>query len=583
MKDTIPLEQQLRQRVRREREQEERLSEEALWARIQSGNDTGARGTLLFFTAPSSLSARLSATLLRLTREMPGADPRQKVLSLRFLTFLAIDLATAVPEWVLRRSLTKSALAEMGENALRTLGALSAQEPEAQQELLADLRTDAVARLKAEGLSDGPELAACAHELAGSSLSAYAQRIIDEAGRSNLRAAAAAHQEGRLGTVLGNDYAEFLPHVIWLGGSFVTTNPVLIKLAWDIDPPYWNSHVDAVILSRFSRPQLGALLKGSAAALIEAIETINTSVTISVVERNCRMLRPIFLATEGAQGYVSLQVNPTAHDDPQKMAGDATRIYGELERRLGGVPNVVIKVPSTAAGVRAAERLTQQGIGVTITLTFSLFQSLPFARVLDQGHALVSYIALMNGRLAFPVRDEMTREKVAGGVEAARWAGVEVARKAWERLYAPKSKGGLGIDSEKVKIMIASLRIYGDWIPDISELWGVPLITIFPNVRRAYDARERPLVPEAVSGKTPEDELRILLKSEIFRQAWWTERDGAFGRPDRPLSLDDADNADVVRWAPVHETLTQFIGTYREMSDMVRARMAALAQSRQGE
>jgi transaldolase len=583
MKNEIALEQQIRQRVHHEREQEERLPAEALWARIQSGNDAGARGTLLFFTEPSALSTRLSETLLRLTREMPGADSRQKVLFLRFLTFLAIDLATAVPEWVMRKSLPKSALAQMAESALLTLGTLGAQEPEAQQELLAALRADAVGRLRAEGLPDGPELAACAQELAGSSLGAYAQRIIDEASRSNLRAAAAAHQEGGVATVLGNDYAEFLRHVIWLGGSFVTTNPVLIKLAWDIDPPYWDAHVASVILSRFSRPQLGALLAGGGAALTEAIETINTSVTISVVERNCRMLRPIFLVTEGAQGYVSLQVNPTAHDDPRKMAEDAARIYEELERRLGGVPNVVIKVPSTAAGVRAAEKLTQRGIGVTITLTFSLFQSLPFARVLDAGHALVSYIALMNGRLAFPVRDEMAREKVAGGVEAARWAGVEVARKAQERLYAPKSRGGLGIDPGKVKIMIASLRIYGDWIPDISELWGVPLITIFPNVRRAYDARQRPLVPEAVSGKTPEDELRILLKSEIFRQAWWTESDGELGRPDRPLSLDDADNAAVVKWAPVHETLTQFIGTYREMSDRVKTRMAALAQSRPGE
>jgi transaldolase len=526
MKNEIPLEQQLRQRVRREREQEERLPAEALWARIQSGDDVGARGTLLFFTAPSTLSTRLSETLRRLTREMPGADSRQKVLFLRFLTFLAIDLATAVRDWVISRSLEPSALAEMSQSAFRTLGLLAAQESEAQQELLADLRAHAVARLKAEGLSDGPELAACANELAGVSLEAYARRIIDEAAGSPLRAAAAAYQEGRLATVLGNDYAEFLQHVIWLGGSFVTTNPVLIKLAWDIDPPYWSRHVDSVILSRFSRPELGALLEGGGTALTEAIETITTSVTISVVERNCRMLRPIFLVTEGGQGYVSLQVNPTAHDDPQKMAADAMRIYEELEGRLGGVPNVVIKVPSTAAGVRAAERLTQRGIGVTITLTFSLFQSLRFAQVLDAGHALVSYIALMNGRLAFPVRDEMSRRKVDGGVEAARWAGVEVARKARERLYAPRSEGGMGIDSAKVKIMIASLRIYGDWIPDVSELWGVPLITIFPNVRRAYDARERPMAPEAVSGKTPEHELAILLKSEIFRQAWWTERDG---------------------------------------------------------
>jgi transaldolase len=237
----------------------------------------------------------------------------------------------------------------------------------------------------------------------------------------------------------------------------------------------------------------------------------------------------------------------------------------------------VIKVPSTAAGLVAARELTSRGIGVTITLTFSLFQALPFAAVLAQGSALVSYIAIMNGRLAFPVRDELKRGSIPRGVEAARWAGVEVARKTCRRLYASIRDGGLGVDPVRVKVMVASLRIYGDWIPDVSELWGVPLVTIFPNVRRAYDATPRPPPALALSGPTPAEELDVLLKSEIFRQAWWTESDGSRGRPDRLLTLDPVDAPAVSRWAPVRETLDQFIGTFDEMRSMVRERMRALA------
>ncbi len=574
----MAIEQQLKQRIAREKEREQRLSDDELWARLETGDYVGVRGSLLYFTTPALLPARLSTILRRIEAWMPASSPGQKVEMLRLLTFLAIDLRSAAPEWVLLKSVPRPDLEAMAESVLQTLTRITAAEPRAEQELREELAADAVARLKAEGLAE-QQAAECARQLTGTSLCAYARAIVEEVHRSNLRAAAGAYHAGRLVTVLGNDYAEFLPTMIWLGGSFVTTNPVLIKIAWDIDPPYWNRCVDEMIRGRFQRSELAGLLSGSAQALGEAIEAVCRTITISVVERNCRLLRPVFLTTGGEQGYVSLQVNPAAHDDPQRMAEDAAGIYAELERRLGGVPNVVIKVPSTAAGLQAARTLTAQGIGVTITLTFSLFQAVPFARVLSQGHALVSYIAIMNGRLAFPVRDEMTAAGVPGGVEASRWAGVEVARKACARLYGPREKGGLGVDSRKVKIMIASLRIYGDWIPDISELWGVPLITIFPNVRRAYDAKPRPLVSDSLSGAAPEADLRILLKSEIFRQAWWTEQDGDPDRPHRPLTLDPTDSAAVSQWAPVRETLTQFIGTYTEMGGMVKARMESILQS----
>jgi len=566
----------LRQRILQERQREERLSDLELRARIGAGDHAAARGTLLFFTDPSRIRTRLAALLADAEQDTSGAPPAAAAGVLRLLTFLAIDLASALAEWRLARSLSPDSLQEMTDSVLASLQRVASRHPGVQEDLLTELRADAHARLKAEAVAE-EEAALAARQLAGSSLAAYARRVIDEVRRSNLRAAARAYHEGRLATVLGNDYADFLPSMIWLGGSFVTTNPVLIKLAWDIEPSFWNRHVDEVILSRWSPSRLASLLAGEPAPVQEAVEAVAGALTVSVVERNCRMLRPIFLLTGGEQGYVSLQVDPAAHDDPRKMAADAAALYAELEHRLGGVPNVVIKVPSTSAGLEAARMLTSRGIGVTITLTFSLFQALPFARVLQAGRALVSYIAVMNGRLAFPVRDEMKARGVPGGVEAARWAGVEVARKICARLYGQGGSGGLGIDAGKVKVMIASLRIYDDWIPDISEIWGVPLITVFPNVRRAFDATPRQMVADRIGARTPEEALRVMQESEVFRQAWWTEEDGAAGRPSRPLTLEPADSEAVADWAPVRETLTQFIGTYREMCGMVKARLAAVA------
>ena len=206
-----------------------------------------------------------------------------------------------------------------------------------------------------------------------------------------------------------------------------------------------------------------------------------------------------------------------------------------------------------------------------------MFQELGFGKVLKEGHALVSYLALMNGRMAYPVRDDLKAHGVAGGVDAARWAGVEVARKSYHGLYDAVDRGGLGIDPARVKLLIASLRIYGDWLPDISEVWGCPVITIFPNVRRTWDSHAREFDGSSVLGITPAEDMEIMLESEVFRQAWWMPGDPEELRPARELTLEEKDAEAVLAWPPVAATLGQFIDLYDQMGKMVQARMSAIA------
>jgi hypothetical protein len=220
---------------------------------------------------------------------------------------------------------------------------------------------------------------------------------------------------------------------------------------------------------------------------------------------------------------------------------------------------------------------------VTITVSFSVFQALEFGKVLSSGKSLVNYIALMNGRMAFPVRDELKRLGVKGGEEAARWAGVEVARKSYHCLYDSTDRGGLGIDTSRVRLLIASLRIYDDWLPDISELWGCPVITFFPNVRRKYDSHRRELDDRSVQRETPPTDVDTLLASEIFRQAWWVPGDLEDQRPNKILTLVEADRDTLITWEPVANTLNQFIDLYDQMGAMVNDRMMQLAsESKEG-
>ena len=79
------------------------------------------------------------------------------------------------------------------------------------------------------------------------------------------------------------------------------------------------------------------------------------------------MLRPVYDATAGHDGFVSFECTPDLADDTEATIAQAR----ELWRRLDA-PNVMIKVPATEAGVPAIEELTAGGINVNVTLLFSV-------------------------------------------------------------------------------------------------------------------------------------------------------------------------------------------------------------------
>ena len=81
--------------------------------------------------------------------------------------------------------------------------------------------------------------------------------------------------------------------------------------------------------------------------------------------------RPIFDASEGREGWVSIEVSPLlAHDTAQTMR--AAVILHERARR----PNLFIKIPGTSEGLKAVEESIFAGIPINITLLFSRAQCL---------------------------------------------------------------------------------------------------------------------------------------------------------------------------------------------------------------
>src|SRR6201981_234015 len=78
------------------------------------------------------------------------------------------------------------------------------------------------------------------------------------------------------------------------------------------------------------------------------------------------VLRPVFDATHGADGFVSIEVSPYLATDTQGTIEEAKRLWREVNRK-----NLMIKVPATAEGLPAIHDLTADGINVNITLLFA--------------------------------------------------------------------------------------------------------------------------------------------------------------------------------------------------------------------
>lgn len=106
----------------------------------------------------------------------------------------------------------------------------------------------------------------------------------------------------------------------------------------------------------------------TAMELFELVET-------SDVRDACDIFRPVYDATKGEDGYVSIEVSPGAANDATATVSEAQRLWATVDR-----PNVMIKIPGTVEGAKAVRQTIAAGINVNITLLFSLAA---YQRVID--------------------------------------------------------------------------------------------------------------------------------------------------------------------------------------------------------
>jgi transaldolase/glucose-6-phosphate isomerase len=128
----------------------------------------------------------------------------------------------------------------------------------------------------------------------------------------------------------------------------VTSNPAIFEKAIGSSDEYDGSIAKA-------------LKKGdrSVADLFEAV-------AVEDIQNAADVLRPVYDAMNGDDGYVSLEVSPYLANDTRGTIAEAKRLWKDVHRK-----NLMVKVPATEAGLPAIEALIAKGISINITLLFS--------------------------------------------------------------------------------------------------------------------------------------------------------------------------------------------------------------------
>jgi transaldolase len=96
-------------------------------------------------------------------------------------------------------------------------------------------------------------------------------------------------------------------------------------------------------------------------------QAIYETLAMTDVRQVADLLRPIYDRTEGQDGFVSIEVSPYLAQDTEGTLVEVRRFWHTIDR-----PNLMVKIPSTPAGVPAIRQALALGININITLIFSI-------------------------------------------------------------------------------------------------------------------------------------------------------------------------------------------------------------------
>ena len=321
-----------------------------------------------------------------------------------------------------------------------------------------------------------------------------------------------------------------LEYAISFGAVGATANPTIVVDVWNRQAAFWRERVAEMAMERPT-----ATVDDLAWAVVEEMSV-----------RGAALLEPVFHAQAGRQGRLSVQTNPTFYRDPERMVRQAVHFAGLA-------PNIIVKLPATAAGIEAIEQATYRGVSVNVTVSFTVAQALAAADAIERGlarrdaeglptHDMGPVVTIMAGRIEDWLKVVVDRDGLSINPDALPWSGTAVFKRAYglfrERGY-------------RARLLCAAIRHHYHW----SELIGGDVVLALPaSWQRRFNASSVEVRPRMDDPVAPVylDELR--------------ERLPDFVRAYEPEGLA---RADFDTFGATARTLRGFIGSYHELLHQV--------------
>jgi transaldolase len=207
----------------------------------------------------------------------------------------------------------------------------------------------------------------------------------------------------------------------------VTTNPTIFQKAISSDEKYDQQVSD---------------LASRGVTVEEALRMITTADVRDAAD----VLRPVFDATGGKDGRVSIEVDPRLAHKTKPTVAEARQLAWLVDR-----PNTFIKIPATKAGLPAITETIGKGISVNVTLIFSLERYREvmdaFQAGLEKAKALGMDLSPIHSVASFfvsRVDTEIDKRLDAIGTEEAKElkgkaavANARLAYQAYEQVFGP--------------------------------------------------------------------------------------------------------------------------------------------------
>lgn len=217
-------------------------------------------------------------------------------------------------------------------------------------------------------------------------------------------------------------------------------------------------------------------------------------ITTEDVRRACDVMRPVFDATDGLDGRVSIEVSPLLARDTEGTIAEAKLLWETVDR-----PNAMIKIPATAEGLPAITEATASGISVNVTLIFSLpryrevinayLTGLELAR--ERGHDLSrirSVASFFVSRVDVAIDPVIDASDAEGAAELRGRAAIANARLAYQVFEQ-------AFDSERARVLLeagahrqrplwASTGVKDPTLPDtlyVAELIAADTVNTMPE------------------------------------------------------------------------------------------------------